>query len=87
MKLNIYEFNWGDERDWVIASSKKKAIEIHHHTTGIDMSEYKDIVSFVKKKDWENYNYWDESPDNTITFKEYMETRCPDEDFFCSTAY
>jgi hypothetical protein len=87
MKLNIYEFNWGDEKDWVIAGSKKRAIEIHHNTTDIEIEEYKDRVSFVKKKDWDNYNYWETSPDNTMTFKEYMENESPNEDMFCSTVY
>jgi len=27
--MNIYEFNWGDSRDWVFAPNKKEAIEFY----------------------------------------------------------
>jgi hypothetical protein len=88
MKLNIYEFDFGAESDWVIASSKKRAKELHQSETEMDDDDYSDDncnISLVLKKDWKNQTYLSEEKD-PVTFKEYMESD-PEEEIFCSTAY
>lgn len=87
-QLKIYEFEFNSCKDWVIAYNKKRAIEIHQSDTGIDSDDYKDtIIKRVLKKNWKNYTYFENNPEDTITFEEFMNTHAVEERFFCSTEY
>jgi hypothetical protein len=84
MKLNIYQFKFGKEKDWIIAPSKEEAIRFFICETGADKEKTEKAVSFLKKKDWDKYTYWEDDPDNSITFAEYMKNHKPEAGWFCS---
>lgn len=87
-QLKIYEFEYNGGKDWVIAYNKKRAIEIYQSDTGIDLDDYKDtIIKRVIKKNWKNYTYFENNPEDTITFEEFMNKYAIEERFFCSTEY
>ena len=86
MKLNIYQFDFDVAKDWVIATSKKSAKEIHQNITDIPNEDYDSCkISFIKKKDWNKFTYVDE--EERMSFKEFMENEAFKEEFFCSTEY
>lgn len=63
----IYEFDFDGEKDWVLATSKKEALEFHDYT--MDCHEDRKIVRRLKKDELKNFYLLD---------IEYSE---PDEDF------
>lgn len=88
MKLKIYEFDFTGAKDWVIAENKPNAIKTHQSESGMDDSEYDDvIIKRILKKDWNNYTYFEEDPNDTITFNEFMNEHAYCEGFFCSTGW
>ena len=87
-RLKIYEFDFGGAKDWIIANTKKEAIEIHQSETGMYIDEYEKVnIKRVKKSNWDKYTYFEDDPENTMSFREFMENEAFEERFFCSTEY
>jgi len=85
---NIYEFNWGDETDWILAENKPQAKNFYsEHVETENFSNCK--ITRIPKKNWKDYNIIDIETDNEDiieTFADFVE-RESSPDIIATTAY